>query len=221
MMFLAPIVFVGILGRQHDAVEHQLQHSLDKAGITQKVVSANERTAIVKNGAASKKVVKNMHVGGVVAGEVTGTGNARSFRVVIYDGEGNLKTELESPIAAAGLTRDDISSFEATIADFAGSTKPAPAARIANAPTAMRGAHADDDAPPGLSGSAGAATHTERVAAAAPATDDDDGATSATAVVEPTAAAKSSSGIHAEAELLVGLVGRSLGTDPNTIKPYS
>jgi hypothetical protein len=201
MLFLAPIVFVGVIGNHHEAVEHQLAPSLDKAGVTELAIPDAERAAIVKHTKASKKVIKGLHVGGVIAGQVTGSGADRAFRVVIYDGEGNLTSDLESPIAANGLTKANIHTFEANIADIAASGTPAPGARRAVA---------DDDAPPGLGGSA----HPEVATA-----DADD---TAPAVTEHApAASHAGHGIHVRVGLTAGITGRNLAPDPNTVQKYS
>jgi hypothetical protein len=229
MLFLAPIVFVGIIGNHHDAVEHQLAPSLDKVGITELAIPDGERAAIVKHTAASKKVIKSLHVGGVVAGELTGAGADRSFRVVIYDGEGNLTSDLESPIAANGLTKANIHTFEANIADIAGTATPAPPTRVAAATPKRKKAatvddaplsssHVDDDAPPGFAGAPKQSAH-PAVATAAPADDED--TTAAPAVVAKAPATGGGHAIHLEVAALGGLVGRSFAPDPNTVQKYN
>jgi len=201
MLFLGPIVFVGIVGTHHEAVEHQLEPSLEKAGVSELAIPDDERAAIVKHTAASKKVVKSLHVGGLIAGQLTGSGASRSFRIVIYDGDGNLTTDLDSPIAAKGLTKGNIQMFETNIADVAASGRPAPS----------RSSHTDDDAPPGMGG--------KQVASAEPADTDD---SAAPAAVEKSApAGHHDRSIHVRAGLLLGIVGRNLATDPNTVKTYS
>ena len=225
MLLLGPIVFVGIVGSHHEAVEHQLEPSLDKAGISELAIPDDERVAIVKHTAASKKVIKSLHVGGVIAGQLTGAGSSRSFRVLIYDGDGNLQTDLDSPIAAKGLTKGNIQMFETNIADIAASGTPAPArARAGKRKAApvddspLPASHVDDDAPPGMGGAAKASAP---VASAEPA-DTDDTSAAAPAVVEKSApSSHGDHGIHVRLGLLVGVVGRNLATDPNTVKTYN
>jgi hypothetical protein len=216
MLFLSPIVFVGVIGSHHDAVEHQLGPSLDKAGVTELAIPDREKTAIVKHTAASKKVIKNLHVGGVIAGQLTGAGADRAFRVVIYDGEGNLTTDLESPIAASGLTKANIHTFEANIADIAATGTPArrvagkrKAAKVDDAP--LSSSHTDDDAPPGF------ADGGKEVATA-----DDDDTTGAPVVVEQAPApAHGGHRIHVRVGLTAGITGRNLAPDPNTVLKYN
>jgi hypothetical protein len=221
MLLLAPVVFVGIVGNHHEAVEHQLEPSLEKVGISELAIPDDDRAAIVKHTAASKKVIKSLHVAGVVAGQLAGSGNSRTFRVLIYDGDGNLSTDLESPIPASGMSKDNVTMFEANIADIAAAAAPArsrapagKAGRVDGAPLSKT--HTDDDAPPGL---AGASKASPRLAAATP---DDDSTTAEPAVVAH--AGPPSDGehrLHLRVGLLVGVVGRNLSTDPNTVQNYS
>lgn len=223
MLFLAPVVFVGVIGNHHEAVEHQLAPSLDKVGIAELAIPDDERAAIAKHTAASKKVVKSLHVAGVVAGQVNGAGKNRTFRIMIYDGEGNLTTDLESPIAADKLTKDNLQMFEANIADVAASGTPAamPArhtAKRAKAPvddSPAPGPRNDDDAPPGMPGAS------PRVATAAPSPDDDTAAAAPAVVDHAPAASHGEHGIHVRVGLLVGVTGRNLATDPNTVQTYT
>src|SRR3569623_2528820 len=119
MRVMAPIVFVGIVGNQHAAVEQQLEPSLDKAGVTEMAIPDSSRAALVKHTKSAKQVVKNLHVGGVIAGPLTGAGNDRSFRVIIYDAEGYLPSDLESPLGAKKLSPHNIAVFETHISDIA------------------------------------------------------------------------------------------------------
>lgn len=226
MLVMAPIVFVGIVGNQHEAVEKQLEPSLDKVGVTEMAIPDSSRAALVKHTKTAKQVVKNLHVGGVIAGQLTGAGNNRSFRVIIYDAEGNLTSDLESPIGAKKLSPHNIDVFETNISDIAASGTPAPAAK----PTRMAKQKAapahdephltDDDAPPGMPGSKPAPAPSKAPVVAAA---DDDSATAtadAPAVVATAPAKPGSHALHVEAGVLVGMVGRSLSTDPNTFKHY-
>ena len=226
MLVMAPIVFVGIVGNQHAAVEKQLEPSLEKVGVTEMAIPDSSRATLVKHTKNAKQVVKSLHVGGVIAGQITGKGNDRSFRVIIYDGEGNLTSDLESPIGGKQLSKHNIDVFESNIADIAASGSPAPAAkptRVAkqrSAPVRDEPHLTDDDAPPGMPGSKPAASSPAPVVAAA----DDDSATAtadAPAVVAHGPEKSGMHGVHVEVGALVGMVGRSLATDANTFRPYS
>src|SRR3569623_2259983 len=159
-MFLAQMAvgFGGVTGIHHEVVERQLAPTLEKAGVAELAIPGPDLGAILKHSKQSKAIVQKMHVGGVIAAQLVGSGNARPFRVVIYDGNGNLSSEPESPISAKGLAKDDLDEIRINVADIAGSASPAPAAkppppakRVAQqvdaAPLAR--SHPDDAAPPG------------------------------------------------------------------------
>lgn len=230
MLFLAPIVFVGIVGNHHDAIEHQLAPSLDKNGISEMAIPDGERAAIIKHGPAAKQVVKRLHAGGVIAGQLGGAGATRTFRLVIYDADGNLTTDLESPIGANGLTKGNIQAFEINISDIVATVPHSAEPRAAQPRGAKRKAaevddaplgssHADDDAPPGFAGSPKQSAPV-KVAAA---TDDDDttGAAAPAVVDKAPAASHGDHRVHVSVGLMFGVVGRNLATDPNTVQTYS
>jgi hypothetical protein len=213
MLFMAPIVFVGIVGSHHDAVEHQLAPSLDKNGITEMAIPDGERAAILKHTPGAKQVVKSLHAGGVIAGQLGGAGATRTFRLVIYDADGNLTSDLESPIGARGLTKGNIQAFEINISDIV-ATVPHAATKARAAQPAR--AHADDDAPPGFAGAAKDSAPVDVAAA------DDDTAAAAPAVADK--APEASHGDHhvrVRIGVLAGVVGRNLAVDPNTVQTYS
>lgn len=220
MLHLA-FVFVGILGQNHKVVEHQLEPTLAKLGITERAVPEGELAALVKHNAASKKLVKSLHAGGVVAGQLSGSGSSRTFRVVIYDADGNLVSEVESPITARTLTKDDIAMFKANVQDITGMDAATPAGSggrtSAVADSTPTGSLGDDDAPPGMGGGSNAS----RSVAAAPASGDDDAGPGAPAVVEHKAPSQGGHGIHFQVGLVAGIVGRNFSPDPNTVRMYT
>ncbi|MEO6772077.1 MAG: hypothetical protein ABI467_03535 [Kofleriaceae bacterium] len=226
-MFLSQlaVVFVGIVGAHHETVEHQLAPTLEKAGVAELAIPDPELGAILKHTKQSRAIVQKMHVGGVIAAQLVGRGNARTFRVVIYDAAGNLSSETESPISAKGLAKIDLEVFAINVGDIAGAS-PSPSARpqarrvakVDDAP--LSSSHVDDDAPPGLGSTP--ATHDAAPPAVATASGDDAAAGSAPTTVEQAAPGpKGHSSVHVEVGVLLGMVGRSLATDPGTVKSYT
>jgi hypothetical protein len=212
MLHLA-FVFVGIVGQNHVAVEHQLEPTLKKLGITERSIPERELAAIVKETPAGKKLVKSLHAGGVVAGQLSGSGSSRTFRVVIYDADGNLVSEVESPISARTLTRGDIAMFASNVQDITGSSPAQPAGSAVAGDSSLPGSGGDDDAPPGM---AGAASGT-RVAAA----DDDSTGAAAPQVSQHASPSQGGHALQIQLGLQAGIVGRSMLTDPNTVRKYT
>jgi len=206
---LVHVVFIGVLGRQHQAVEHQLQPSLKKLGITERAVPESELVAILKETPTSTKLVKKLHVGGVVAGQLEGSGKSLAFRIVVYDGDGNLVSDLESPMSGRALAKGDIAMFESNLGDIAGAPKPASSSVAAGSSLPSSGG--DDDAPPGLGDSAKPTT-------TATASSPDDAPAAAPEAVQTTAAAHTDRAIHVQAALVLGIVGRNMATVANTVE---
>ncbi|MEO8845505.1 MAG: hypothetical protein ABI591_25175 [Kofleriaceae bacterium] len=143
-MFLdAVIVFVGIAGNHHQAVEHQLGPVLDHAGVNELVVPAADLAAIVRHSDASRDVVKNLHVDGVVGGALVTSGGRQAFRLVIYDGKGNMRSLGETPLAGHKLTVEDLEVLGINLAEEVTSLQPATAPHVTlavahNAPAPVR-----------------------------------------------------------------------------------
>jgi len=212
------IVFVGITGNHHAAIEHQLGPSLEKAGATELAIADADLGAVVHHTRASRDVVRKLHVDGVIAGEVVGSGNALSFRVVIYDGDGKLSSDSETPLTGHTLAKVDLDIFATNLKDTVDTI-----ARQRH-PVASRRTATDDDAPPGLGGSKPARANPPPPAVATTATAGDvdpveAAAPPATIMREADHRAYGDARIHAG--LTLGIVGRVLSSDPNTVKSYS
>ncbi len=121
-MFLAQlaVVFVGVVGPHHEVVAHQLAPTLEKTGLVEVSIPGPELAAVIKHTKASRAVVKKMHVGGLVAVQLAGSGHSRTFRVVIYNADGILSSETESPLSARGLSKADLQVFAINVADATG-----------------------------------------------------------------------------------------------------
>lgn len=124
-MFLdAVIVFVGVAGNHHAAVERQLGPVLDHAGINEMVVTSPDLAAIVRHSDASKEVVKHLHVDGVIGAALITANGQESFRLVIYDGNGNMRSLGETPLDHHRLTADDIQVLGINLTEEMSSLKP-------------------------------------------------------------------------------------------------
>lgn len=203
-MFAAlAVVFVGVTGTHHEQIEKQLAPALEKVGVVELTIPDKDRIAILKHTAASKDIVKKLHVGGVIAGELKGTAKARRFRVVMYDGQGKLESESESPISAKGLEKVDLEVFSTNLDSTLG-------AELKH-PTVAKTQPKDTDPPPGLPAP-------KQVAKVDPfSTPEEQPTITTTSAPEPTGKTK----IHLHAGLTLGFVGRNLSADAGTIQPYS
>ncbi|MEO8549645.1 MAG: hypothetical protein ABI678_06720 [Kofleriaceae bacterium] len=204
------VVFVGVTGTHHEQIEKQLAPALDKAGVVELSIPDKDRTAIIKHTAASRDIVRKLHVNGLVAGELTGTAKARRFRVVIYDGAGKLESESESPISTKGLEKVDLDVFSTNLDSTLGAELKHPARQQPVVRSDPK--HDDSDAPPGLPAQ-------KTVAKVDPFSAPEETPTTTTATAAP--ASHGGPKLHVRAGLTVGFVGRSLSADAGTILPYN
>jgi hypothetical protein len=178
MMFLAPtIVFVGIAGTHHETVERQLTPVLEKAGVQELVIPMPDLGQIARHTDASKEIVKRLHVDGVIGGALITAGGQKTFRIVIYDGQGNMRSLDETPLAGKKLTGGDLEVLAINLTDEVGdlgkgkrtpsgpraealadveidppkkAPLPVPPPPPARKAVAAAPVHDDDEAPPGL-----------------------------------------------------------------------
>jgi len=120
-MFLAPtIVFVGIAGNHHEVVEKQLAPVFEKAGVQELVIPMPDLGQLARHTDASKDIVKKLHVDGVISGALITAGGQKTFRIVIYDGNGNMRSLDETPLAGKKLTGGDLEVLAINLTDEVG-----------------------------------------------------------------------------------------------------
>jgi opacity protein-like surface antigen len=110
MMFLAPavIVFVGVAGKHPEQVQRQLAPVLAHAHVAPRTVAKAELASLARHSDDSKTIVQSLHVDGVVGGALIESGGSLTLRVVIYDGDGNLKSLGETPLGGAKMSKDEL-----------------------------------------------------------------------------------------------------------------
>jgi len=121
-MFLAPavIVFVGVAGKNHEPVERQLGPVFEKAGVTEMVLPDADLAQIARHNEASREVVRNLHVDGVIGGAMIVANGQQTFRLVIYDGDGKMRSLDETPVAGKKLTSGDLEVLAINLVDEVG-----------------------------------------------------------------------------------------------------
>ncbi len=109
-MFLAPavIVFVGVAGKHPEQVQRQLEPVLAHAHVAPRTVSKAELASLARHSDDSKTIVQSLHVDGVVGGALIESGGSLTLRVVIYDGDGNLKSLGETPLGGVKISKDEL-----------------------------------------------------------------------------------------------------------------
>ena len=109
-MLLAPavIVFVGLAGKHPEKIEHQMKPVLAHAHIAKRAIAARDLATIARHTDSSADVVRALHVDGVVGGALIESGGVITLRVVIYDGDGNLKSLGETPLSGIAMSKDEL-----------------------------------------------------------------------------------------------------------------
>ncbi|MEO8548837.1 MAG: hypothetical protein ABI678_02645 [Kofleriaceae bacterium] len=122
MMFFAPavIVFVGVAGKHHDVVERQLAPVFEKAGVTELVLPDADLAQIARHNDASREVVRNLHVDGVIGGAMIVANGQQTFRLVIYDGDGKMRSLGETPVPGTKLSSGDLEVLAINLTDEVG-----------------------------------------------------------------------------------------------------
>lgn len=137
----AVIVFVGVAGNHHEVVERQLAPLLDHAGINEMVIPAADLAAIVRHTDASRDAVKRLHVDGVLGGALITANGQQTFRFVIYDGKGNMRSLGETPLTSPKLSSSDLEILGINLGEEVSSLQ------AANAHVASRPAPPQNPAP--------------------------------------------------------------------------
>jgi opacity protein-like surface antigen len=121
-MLLAPavIVFVGVAGKHPEQVQRQLQPVLAHSHVTPRTVAKTELANLARHSDDSKALVQAMHVDGVVGGALIESGGSLTLRVVIYDGDGNLKSLGETPLRGRTMSKDELEVLGENFADELG-----------------------------------------------------------------------------------------------------
>jgi hypothetical protein len=120
------VVFVGLAGPKVNKAEHQIAAVLhDEARVDATHVPPRELRSLVRHDADSRDVVRSLHVDGVIAGEVTAGRRHRSLSLVVYDGDGRLKSLVQIPFSAATLSDRELDVLRSNIIDTATALAPA------------------------------------------------------------------------------------------------
>ncbi|HEY1817011.1 MAG TPA: hypothetical protein VGG74_31900 [Kofleriaceae bacterium] len=139
MFASAVIVFVGLAGKHPQKIEHQLKPVLAHAHVAAKTIAARELGDLSRHTDASREIVQQLHVDGVVGGALIESGGTLTLRVVIYDGDGNLKSLGETPLGGAMMSKDELEVLGENLDDELGGlvakhkAAPAPTPAIADA----------------------------------------------------------------------------------------
>ncbi|HEY1547324.1 MAG TPA: hypothetical protein VGG28_05870, partial [Kofleriaceae bacterium] len=89
-------------------MQRQLEPVLAHAHVAPRTVAKSELASLARHSDDSKTIVQGMHVDGVIGGALIEAGGTLTLRVVIYDGDGNLKSLGETPLGGAKMSTDEL-----------------------------------------------------------------------------------------------------------------
>ncbi len=149
MMFLPglAVVFAGIAGNSDHRVDKQLRALAADLHVAPAKVSAGDLAIIGHHGEGARAVIQRMHADGVITGEYIVAGGHATVRLIVYGGDGGLRSLSEMPLAARVLGADELQSVRDNLADEVAAMMPAASAAkpLVNHPAAA--AVVDDDVP--------------------------------------------------------------------------
>ena len=119
------VVFVGITGGNAGKVDKQVQQVVSTAHVERANVPVATVRTLARHGEGSRELVAQLHVDGVIGGELVVDHGQLSLHLVIYDGAGAMKSYNEISIAGRTLTKDELAVLHDNIADEVASLVPA------------------------------------------------------------------------------------------------
>ena len=105
------VVFVGILGGGHTKAERQVTAMVKQLKLDAIKLLPPQVKALTHHGNGTRELVRGLHADGVVGFEI----HDGTLRLVTYDGDGKLKTYLDTPIGPGGLDKDDLDTLRETL----------------------------------------------------------------------------------------------------------
>ncbi len=131
MMFLPglAVIFAGLLGGNSD-VDAQVKQVMRDLAVKVTPLPSAAVQKLTHHSDATRPLVRSLHADGVIACELVNKDGDTTLRVVIYEGDGKLKTFTEVPITGKRLGRADLEVLRSNLADDVASMRgdePAPA----------------------------------------------------------------------------------------------
>ncbi|MDB4957411.1 MAG: hypothetical protein JWO36_4980 [Myxococcales bacterium] len=119
MVFLPglAVVFVGIVGNNAGKVDHQVKTLLAGSHVQMTAMPAAAVATLAHHGEGCGDLVRQLHVDGVVGGELIANHGHQTLRVAIYAGDGGLKSLAEIPLGGRVLSKDELDVLRSNIED--------------------------------------------------------------------------------------------------------
>lgn len=134
MLAALAVVYVGIAGANTSALDTQLAEVAAQAHVQRRKLGPAAVRAIGSRGENSHELVEQLHVDGVIGGELVESSGHLVLHLIIYAGDGHMKSYSEVPLATRSLTKAELETLRGNFDEEVASL--APAARAAPAPLA-------------------------------------------------------------------------------------
>ncbi len=123
------VVFVGVVGGNSAKVDKQVQQVISTANIERTSVPAATVRTLARHADGSRELVEQMHVDGVIGGELVVEHHQLSLHLVVYNGEGVMKSYNEIAIAGRVLTKTELEVLHDNLIDEVSALVPKEKAR--------------------------------------------------------------------------------------------
>ena len=100
------VVFAGIVNSDAGALDKQIKSVAHDAHLKATTIPAGQLRTLTHHGEGTRDIVAHLHVDGLVAFEIVPGQHSPTLRVVIYDGDGGLKSLSDLPLGGRTLTKD-------------------------------------------------------------------------------------------------------------------
>ncbi|MCA9673735.1 MAG: hypothetical protein H6709_09665 [Kofleriaceae bacterium] len=110
------VVFVGIGGGDAARVDRQVQTLLTReAEVELAEVTNAQRKKLATHASGSSQLVRDLHVDGLVAGQLEARKHGLKLTLVVYGGDGHLVDLIELPLGSAALDRDALDTLRSSV----------------------------------------------------------------------------------------------------------
>ncbi len=121
------VVFAGIVNTDAGTLDKQLKAVAHDTHLMPATIPSAQLRTLTRHGEGTRDIVAHLHVDGVIAFEIVAEGHSRSLRVVIYDGDGGLKSLSDLPLSGRALTKDGIEALRSNLEEDVSHLHHAPA----------------------------------------------------------------------------------------------
>lgn len=111
MLPVLAVVYIGISGPNPGKLDAQLASVVQQAHVERRVIPAATLRTIGSRGEGSHEAIERLHVDGVICGELVEAGGHLNLHLMVYAGDGRMKSYSETPLVARVLSKDELETL--------------------------------------------------------------------------------------------------------------